>query len=194
MALGRFGYDRAAVTEIQDSVAALNALKAQSYDMVLCGIYLDSLDGLGIMRALRAWEAEQGLPTPIQCHRRSELAFFPLLHAHRFDLPTERRRVCHYAKARLSPVVLVSIKLHNALYKLNHETLPCGVAQNPMAVREVLVVGWSDEIDSFRSETLAQGSDIWEVFQRHLQIRAPSISLPFPTVAGHTVAARLCAT
>ena len=64
MALGRFGYDRAAVTEIQDSVAALNALKAQSYDMVLCGIYLDSLDGLGIMRALRAWETEQGLPRP----------------------------------------------------------------------------------------------------------------------------------
>jgi CheY-like chemotaxis protein len=65
MALGRFGYDRAAVTEIQDSVAALNALKAQTYDMVLCDIYLDSLDGLGIMRALRAWEAEQGLPRQV---------------------------------------------------------------------------------------------------------------------------------
>ena len=86
MAIGRFGYERHQVREVNDGLQALTALKAQSYDLVLCDIYLPSMDGLDIMRELRAWEAEEGKPRQVvHCITAADTLTLDEIQSHGFD-------------------------------------------------------------------------------------------------------------
>ena len=62
MLLCKVGVERGSVTEVKDGVEGLHSLQDQPYDLVLCDLEMPNMDGMEMIRALRAWEAEQGRP------------------------------------------------------------------------------------------------------------------------------------
>jgi len=69
MLICKFGFQRGHITEVQDGEQGLHSLqdRYQPYDLVLCDLEMPNMDGMEMIRALRALETEQGRPHQKAC-------------------------------------------------------------------------------------------------------------------------------
>lgn len=60
--LSQFGVE---VVTVADGAEAVEAVKRNTYDLVLMDMHMPVMDGLSATQAIRAWETERGLRTPV---------------------------------------------------------------------------------------------------------------------------------